>query len=289
MSQGSAVTQELIGLTKQTLTEFTADPNLKAALITGSVAQGKADLNSDIDLMLYLGQAASAEFFETQGQKAKESGGGVYGGTPEEGFGVFRYVDGVKVDLGFHLVEKTEQVFDKVLLEHDVSDLNLQLIIRGIRTGLPLYGEDLVKGWLERSDRYPDGLQEAMIRAHYRLTPRWILDKMGVERDDPFLVYEHLFMDQKKLLSTLYALNREYHPNKFKSLSKFVEPLKIKPDNMVERFDTLYKLPAKEAVDELERLQDETLTLVETHLPEFEMSEARKWLEMKLSKRDQAI
>lgn len=289
MSQANAVTQELVGLAKRTLEEFTADPNLKAALITGSVAQGHADLNSDIDLMLYLGQAASAEFFETQGQKAKESGGGVYGGTPEEGFGVFRYVDGVKVDLGFNLVEKTEQIFDKVLVEHDVSDLNLQLVIRGIRTGQTLYGEEVIKAWIERSDRYPDGLQEAMICAHYRLTPRWILDKMGVERDDPFLVYEHLFMDQKKLLSTLYALNREYHPNKFKSLNKFVKPLKIKPKNVVERFDALYKLPAKEAVDELERLQDETLTLIETHMPTFDTSEARKWLEMKLSKRDQAI
>lgn len=233
MSQADTLTQQLTGLAKQVLSEFIPEPKLKAALITGSVSQGNADLNSDIDLMLYLAEAASVDFFETQQKKANNSGGGVYGGTPEEGFGVFRYVEGVKVDLGFNLVGKVGEIFDKGLLEHDTSNLNWQLIIRGIRAGVPLYGKDLIKSWLERSDTYPNGLQEAMIRAHYRLTPRWILDKMGVERDDSFLIYEHLFMDQKKILSLLYALNREYHPNKFKSLGKFIGPLKIKPDNVV--------------------------------------------------------
>ena len=274
-----------LALAQRVADELTVDSNVRAMIVTGSVALGAVDQHSDIDIIIFLAQPATDEFFDRQKSIATDSGGGVYGGSPEEGFGVYRVIDGTKVDLGFSLVSKTDELINDVLVDHDL-DSDKQLIIRGIRQGIPLCGETVIAKWVAATDTYPDALLESVIKANIRVRPIWVLRGMGADRNDrPFLTEEILTI-QRQMLSILAALNREYHPGKLKGVRAFAHTLAIAPPNLYERLEAMLTDDLHPAVDEVERMVNEVFALIDQHAPHIDTDAARSFFALNMGRRN---
>lgn len=270
----SSVNDRLLDLARRNAERYVRDPNVRAILVTGSVAVGTADENSDVDVILYLNRPADQAFFDRELALAEANDGALYAGTPEEGFGLYRYDEGVKCDFGFGTVAETDQLITDVLETHDM-ELVKQQIIAGIRASIPLHGASIIEAWKSRTDAYPDGLGDKMIQHHLRVVPIWILRTMGAARGDRLFLTESFLDTTRRLLGVLYGLNRVYHPNKLKGAGSLIDTLEPAPADLRARLTVLYERPPDVAVDELERLVLDVYDLVDAHAPGVDTGPAR--------------
>ncbi len=274
-------TKRLLERARRHVTEFTSMPGFAAAIVTGSVARGNCDAASDIDTILYFDAPHPPERLEEQKRIAEASGGGFYYGTPEEGFGVYRFVDGIKCDYGFDLVSELETHIEDVTERADL-DLDKQLIIDGVRTAIVLAGEDRVAEWRRRTDEYPAKLGDAMLEKHLPMPPAWVLAEMGAARDDRFLLIEEFTNVARNVLGVLCALNRVYHPGKLKGARRTLDRLKIAPPDVGARLERLFSSEPEPAVFDAIRIVEETYALVERERPDVDLTRARKRFEIRL-------
>jgi hypothetical protein len=249
------------------------EPFIEAALITGSVARGIADAHSDIDVIFYLSEPVPDPFFDAQKSAAVASGGGFYGGSATEGFGVFHFFDGVKVDFGFNLASEIDGFVSDVVDKGD-TELVKQQIIAGVRDGEAFHGHERIAGWVARTDVFPAELRGAMLKANLGFTPIWVVQTMGVDRSDRLFVSELLVENAKRMLSVLYALNGIYHPNKFKGAD--IDTLTIAPTAFGPKLDALLVAPLSDVVEAYETLVLDVLNLVVVHAPQSDVDGARE-------------
>ena len=260
---------------------FADHPKVAAILLTGSVAQGDVDGASDVDLIHYLSEPFTKEEFEAEVATAKASGGNLHFGDQEQGFGVWHFIGGRKVDFGIGLKTQTEEILDALLTKHDPNP-TYQLIARGILMGKALKDDGTIAVWQKRLSDYPAPLAAATVKACLRFMPAWVMREMGAKRDDPFLVYESALPAASNLCGILAALNHRYHPGKAKRLDKFALELKVAPENFAARLTSVFELPLLQGVEVLDGLVRDTLKLVETHLPEIDTAPVRQRYDMKL-------
>jgi predicted nucleotidyltransferase len=240
------------------------NPNVKAIVITGSVALGYADDFSDIDTLIFYEEKINEKNFEKIVNDAKSSGGDLHGGDAEHGFAVYEYIDGIRCDFSHGYLRETEQIITNMVNNPD-NDMIKQLIVFGFTECISLFGEQWVDKWKQIASGYPDKLAELMIKEHLRFYPKWVLDKMVLERNDVVFLYDILIQSIKDIITVLCGLNRLYYHGKLKNVGYFIEKMKIKPVNLEGRMDNILKSGSKASVDELYRIIGEVLTLVETN------------------------
>lgn len=258
------------------------DPRVASILLTGSVPLGDVDAASDVDLILYLNKPFTKDEYDAEVAAAKASGGDLHFGDHEQGFGVWHFIGGRKVDFGFGLKTQTDEILEALLVKHDPNP-TYQLIARGILNGEALKDDASIAGWKQRLSDYPAPLAETTIKACLKFMPAWVMLEMGARRDDPFLVYECTLPASSNLCGILAALNRQYHPGKAKRLDKFASQLSIAPMDFAKRLRSVFDLPLMEGVNELETLVRETLDLVDVHCPQVDTGPCRKRYDMKLA------
>jgi hypothetical protein len=73
------------------------------------------------------------------------------------------------------------------------------------------------------------------------------------------------------LLGVLAGLNRLYFTRfQFKRTRAYISRMKLAPDRLADRLESLFRLEPESAAAELGRLVQETLALVEAELPGFD-------------------
>jgi hypothetical protein len=276
-------TQARIDLARRNAARFTQNPNVKAIMVVGSVAHGTADDNSDIDCTVFTERPLSQAEYEEVCAQARASGGDLYYGTPTDGFAVYQYIEGIRCDFGFETIESAEKSHAEFLEQPD-TDLIKQLVAGGFMDGIALYGEDWIAAWQARLACYPDGLAEAMVRKHLRFHPYWVLEKMGLDRDEWLFFYEALLEAEQNILGILCGLNRLYHPGKVKGIAWTIGKLAIKPPDLLPRLEQILRGDSRLAVGRLRELLEETLALVDTHMPAVSTARTRTVLAMELRK-----
>lgn len=261
---------------------FAEHPKVASILLTGSVPLNDVDAASDVDLILYLNEPFTKEEYDAEVAEAKATGGDLHFGDHDQGFGVWHFIDGRKVDFGFGLKSQTDEILDALLVKHDPNP-TYQLIARGILNGEALKDDGSIAAWQQRLSDYPAPLAEATIKNCLKFMPAWVMREMGAKRDDPFLVYECALPASSNLCGILAALNRRYHPGKAKRLDKFAAELTIAPRDFARRLRAVFDLPLLEGVNELEALVRETFDLVDAHSPNIDTTACRKRYDMKLA------
>ena len=262
-----AETTRRLNLARRLSVALAADPNVRGIAVTGSAAHGRCDRVSDLDMILYLREPVSDETFERLVREAKESGGDLYGGNAAEGFALWKVVEGIKVDHGYDRVDEMQSRIDKVLDESNL-DLDTQLMIDGIRTGVVLHDPDgHVAGWIERTNEYPVALAHAMIGKFLGQRPAWIWHHMIADRGEVMMWREEALELTKRLLAVLYALNRRWHPGKLKGLDRGELSFAISPPVFRGRLERLFTDELDRAVQVAEALTAEVFALVEQHEP----------------------
>jgi hypothetical protein len=247
-------------------------PGVRAIAVGGSVARGYADAYSDLEMPIIwdslpgddtrhaLVAALGAEFLYG------------YDGPSLEDQLLMR---GFQVDLWHATVAGEESVLDRVLrgFSTDLGDSNF---MDTVQTCIPLYGEDIIRGWKERAQDYPD---ELALRAIRERLPAFQISQLAVaaRRGNPTEFYAGLCQLQQALFLVLLALNRSYFPT-FKWMYRVLESLAVKPDDVAQRLRRAFAVPYPEAAADTARLLDETLALVEQRFPQIDTSRPRRRL-----------
>lgn len=266
---------ERLELARGVVAELAEHDWLSAAMVAGSVAHDDTDIFSDVDVLLFANRRLSAEEFEEQKTIAERSGGGFFGGTPEEGFALWRMVGGIRCDLSFGLVDETEELIETMISEPTPNTVS-QLIIGGIQSGIPLHNIEQISRWQERASAYPEALARLMVESNLRQQPCHIWQGMGAARGDVLFLHETFLRLADRLVGVLCGLNRVWHPGKLKGLGYTLSKLTIAPREFGARLNALFTTAdLKSAVAEAISLVDEVFTLVEVEMPEIDVKGAR--------------
>ena len=247
----------------------------RAILLTGSVAEGQSDEHSDIDLITYFDELPSPDQIKAIRQDMGCTDFQELG-RDEESFGEDYYFNGVQCQVVYTTIRGWEQEMNSVLEQFDTST-PIQKAMEGLLRGIPLYGAELIEQWKKRATSYPAGLAKAMVKANLNFFPIWKVQEWVAARDMTLCIYETLVESSYHILGILAGLNRLYFsPFRFKRQHQFIGRLQIAPHNLAERLENLFKLEYDSAVAELERLVQETVPLVEAHMPEIDTSRVRR-------------
>lgn len=245
---------------------------VKAILIAGSVARGYADEYSDVEIPLFwetlpddadrhaMVAALNADFLYAYDGPACEDQ---------------LLINGLQVDLWHITLAREEEVLEAVLhaQRFDLGSLNA---LDTIRSCIPLYGHEIVRGWKLRAQEYPEELAEKIIREHlasFGIGELFIL----AQRDNPTAFHARLSFLQQEIFVVLLALNRLYFPT-FKWLYQVLESMHVKPEAISCRFRQAYEVSYEEAIKDTRLMLEEVLHLVEKQFPQLEMTPIERHL-----------
>ena len=262
-----------------------SDLDIRAAAVTGSVAKGYADDNSDIDTIIMLNNNLTQKDFDKIISDAKASGGDFYHGSREEGFAVYFYIDGVRCDFGFGHYSETETLINEMLTKPEV-DLTKHLMISGLIDGYILKGQSWLEPLIKKAEtEYPKELQVLLVNYFKKFHPEWAVEKMTIDRGDILYYYESIVEMTGNIIGILCGLNKYYHPGKLKGVEHTLQKMNIKPRDFINRYNFVLSAEKNAALKEMFSLVRETFDLIDKHLPEVSTQRSRDILEMVLRKR----
>ncbi len=270
----------LIQLAEQITAPYTDLPTLRAAMITGSAAKGLADAYSDIDMTMYYEGELPDE--ETLAAIRTGLGGGerrwTIGDRAEGGFAEAYGLHGIEVQIGHTLIEPWEETIATVQSAEEV-DTPAQKALEGTLACKALYGDAYIDRWKAQIATFPPALAQAMVEQNLQFFAIWGLEPHFRTRDATIWYYEILVQTAQKLVGVLAGLNHLYYTTfQFKRQTRFIDEMAIKPEAFAARLEALFTADLHDALIEVEALVGETITLVETHMPDVDTSTAKKRL-----------
>jgi hypothetical protein len=269
----------LLELARGNTTPYVANARAQAILVTGSCAEGESDAYSDIDTILYYDDLPTDEELED----ARRSNGGTaliwrMGERAQGSLLESYHVRGVECQFAHTTIAAWKRDMAIVLEELDVTS-PLQKALAGLLHGIPLHGEPLIRSWQEKAAAYPDRLARAMIEKHLQFVPLWGLAPRLQVRDATIWHYQILVESAQNLLGVLAGLNRLYYSTfQFKRMRRFIDQMTLLPSDLAARLEGLFTSEPQDAAQQLEKLVTETLDLVAMHLPDIDLTGARKRL-----------
>lgn len=252
-------------------------PTIRAAMLTGSAAKQLSDDYSDIDMTYYYEEALPSE--ETLTQIREQNGGSprkwVLGDRETGSFAEAYHVNGIEVQIGHTTIASWEASIKDMLENLDVESPR-QKAMEGTLASVALYGKPLMDKWKAQIAAYPDALAEAMVKHNLRFFPVWGLIPHFTTRDATLWYYEILVESAQRIVGILAGLNKLYFTTfQFKRTGRFIGQMAIKPDNLYERLESVFESELETAVITLEQLVAETITLVESHMPQIDTTAAK--------------
>ena len=156
----------LIDLARRCAAAYVSHPAARAAMISGSAAQGESDHYSDIDMMIYYEELPSQKELD-QAKTRNSSGDRLWQfGSSDAGGIIESYpVDGVECQIVHSTIAAWEAQMAQVLEKFEVES-PLQKALNGMLHGVPLYGEELIACWKARAANCPDGLRDKMVEQY---------------------------------------------------------------------------------------------------------------------------
>lgn len=273
-----------IALAKSMATVYGSHPGVEAIILGGSTARGVASPNSDIDLGIFWTQLPSQQ---ERRDLRREFGGSLtrfvenhlrFSPDNPRRQGCIEIIEltasamvhHLKVDVEHETVAGTEQVLIDVLDKHDCA-LEKQELLSVLQIGIALYGHDLLDRWQEKSSYYPPEVAYKMIDNNFRgISSRLSAQLDWLTRQEWFCLYEGLLDVGRRLLLSLMGLNRVWaftdNPD-FKGLNSFVEGLKLKPPDFVNRLGHSLQTNALNGIEGFIGLSEDVLKLIEAHQP----------------------
>jgi hypothetical protein len=271
--------QYLLELAKRNAKAYIANPKTKAVMVTGSVVGGLCDEYSDCDMSIYYDELPSEEELQLLRQQNQGSERlWVLGDRSEGGFAESYLVNGVECQFGHVTIAQWEKDISNILEQFDV-ETPLMKAMSGTLIGIPLSGETLIQHWKSKISNYPDGLAQAMVEHYLKFFAIWGAQERLAKRDTTLWYYQILVESAQNLLGVLSGLNRLYYSTfQFKRMGRFIEQMEIVPENLTSRLEGLFQNKPSIAVNQLEVLVQETVELVEGHMPQVDTSVAKQRL-----------
>ncbi len=254
---------------------YIALPTIRAALVSGSSAEGVSDFNSDLDLILYYDEIPSEEALTAACAANHGVKRSPIGPRSEDGAVEHYYVNGVECQLAHQTVTAWEREIASVREQFEV-DSPAQKALGGMKEIVPLYGEALIQQWQATLDDYPDALAQALVKRYLTFYRVSSLYKRLATRDATIWFNEIRVELAHDLIGVLAGLNHLYYtPFQFKRVRRFVAEMKSTPPDFADRLEALFHAEPFAACAQLEALMDETVTLVEQQMPQIDTAGVR--------------
>ncbi len=300
MSKSVDHNQWRLDLLRQVADHYAASANIGAAVVAGSVARGRADRFSDIELHLFWNEAPTIEeridlaekaggtihvrwdeppsnrqFLEIH-QETQARFGQVWPIEDSEWSDLY-YRDGVAIDVSGFLCAQAEQYLVDVCQELDPTDPK-QMLLAAIEDGIPLVGVEKVEAWKSRIE-FPEGLRAPAVTPHLSYDRDWGARSQLLDRGELALLYGIMADMRTRILRILLALNQVFVPDtRLKWLEVWGHKLGIAPERLIERMNAAFTTQsASEAVDELQALAEETYDLIDRELPQLDPVLRHRW------------
>jgi len=273
----------LIDLARRCSRVYTEMPAARAAMLSGSAAEGESDNYSDIDMMIYFDELPSDEALDAarlhnEGSERIWRVGDRAAGSLMEAYRVC----GVEVQIVHVTVEAWERDMTTVLMEHQV-DSPLQKALSGTLYGLPLHGDEWIAKWKMMAAAYPEALREKMVARYLNFFPVWAMEERFFSRDANLWFHQIRVETLQNLLGVLAGLNRVYYTTfQFKRTAAFVRQLEMRPSDLENRLEAALSAPCREAAGLLQELVRETIALVEREMPHVDTGAARRRVDLRV-------
>jgi hypothetical protein len=259
--------------------------NVAAVIVGGSTSRGYADRYSDIEIGVFWHQPPTDE---DRQQCAKASGAEIHGLYPYDAENeVWEDVlyaghaapdqpaSGVLVEIPHYTIAFVERIIADVVERYDPAEDKLTLL-SAFGPAIPLYGDVLIEAWRECITPYPRELALAVVKRHAQIEFLWRSD-MLLERGNNLLLLNEMYVKiGKQLTQVLFALNGIYFPG-FKWLHHITAGLPIAPPEFNTRLQQVFASEPRAGAEALRGLVEETYTLIETHMPEIDVTRLRHW------------
>ncbi len=265
----------LLTLAQRNAAVWTAYPSARAAMVTGSVAEGVSDFYSDVDMSIYYDtlptEAEMRQSIQTLGASEVQ----ILGDPASGGCATFYTIAGVQCQVVQTTIARWEEDIATVREARDVAS-PLQKALEGTLKCLPLYGDTLIAEWKALIADYPDELARAMVETHLAFFPFWGISERFAVRDATLWRYQILLEAAQNLLGILAGLNHVYYSTfQFKRMGHFIAQMHYTPDNLRMRLEEMFCADTFTSAQELESLVADTLFLVESHMPGVDTAPAR--------------
>ena len=250
-------------------------PEVAGVVLGGSIARGIADSNSDLDLFVFCHDYPSERFRSEvvaglQGEGWKQHDNKLDRGILRDCF----HGAGHRVDIEHVRVSSCESAIEDVMCRHD-TDREKQSLLGGLLDSLSLHDTGIIEKWKSKISRYPDGLQRNVLEENLSMDPLWIPEIYARNREDHLYLWEALSSVGNSILGLLHGLNRIYQPSEYKRVPLLLSRLKVAPQNIAGRWQSVFQNGSVDAVKELETIVLEIFSLVEACCPDIDVATAR--------------
>lgn len=256
-------------LAERIVAAYASNPNVVVAMIAGSVGRGTADRYSDIEVDVYYNRPPT----EQERIAAVERCGGVVEQLAEDDdeWEEQMLVGGFHASSSTFLVSTMERYLHEVVDQYQIAP-SAQVRLFSLQNSVTIKGTEMVEQWRKRAAAYPQGLTEAMLHENLPFDGFWYAEEMLAARDDRLLLYRIFVRIGQQIIGALLGLNRIYMPtpDHLKWMDETIAALQIKPNDLSARLKHAFSIEPSAGVALLKELIGETLTLVETHLPNFD-------------------
>jgi hypothetical protein len=270
----TAQSEYLLRMGRQILAPYTRLPAARAAMITGSAAEGISDHYSDFDMTVYyFGELPSeetlAQIREANGapERAWFMGDRVDGNIAEA-----YELDGVQAQIGHATLDAWENDIAEVL-ERWNADTPLHKAMSGTLDCVAVHGDEYIARWKAKVRDYPEGLARAMVERWLKFFPVWYVQDALDARDATVWHFQIRTETAYNLIGILAGLNRQYFTTfQFKKMRRFLDRMPIKPERLADRLEDVFRQSPAVAAASLELLVREVLALVRREMPEVDVS-----------------
>jgi hypothetical protein len=258
------------------------NPKVRVVMVGGSVSRGRADQYSDLEIGVFWAeppcdeerklviQRAGADRWSFEPYTAvSEWGAGEHWGMSEVVIDSRRYTGTSMISVSHLTVVAMDKCLKDVVEGYDTS-LGKQSLIAAVQHGIPLYGQEALETWQQKA-AYPDELARRMVRENLWFGP-WFNPEAYLARDDLLVLYQHFIWLEQGLLKVLAGLNRIYYPSsEHKWLERLIDEMRVAPPNLSSRMKGIFRADPTSGWRQLKELIDETVLLVEAHMPEVDL------------------
>jgi hypothetical protein len=265
-----------LALAQQIGRAYAVNPKVEVIILAGSTVRGMADRHSDIELDVFWKEPPTDE----DRQAAIERAGGdiiIYWDYTDDEWGEVYAVNGFKLDMSGFLSETVDRYLSELIEHSHVTELN-QLLIAAVQHGVLIgdRGATRLAAWQAKAASFPDELACALIQSYLQVEGPWTARHALAERGDWLILNGQFCQIERKLVGMLLGLNRIYlpHPD-FKWAEALIAAMRYAPANFAARLRQVFRPELLDGIQQLESLIDETFDLLETHLPQLDLTEKR--------------
>jgi hypothetical protein len=226
--------------------------------LTGSVARGQADEDSDIEINFWVASVPSSDDREAWLRSTGAADIEIWKDPLQDGstWATCTFA-GAAIELGWQSREALEAFLTPVLAGESTDPARMALAA-GVAQAVALRTEGFLDGWQHLLASYPDALQERLI--HSAVFP-WqypFEHRVLARRGERIALVERQVRELHRVLRILFALNRQWEPD-WKWASAMASTLAVKPKRLREWIDAVFSAVPREGVRALLDLILDTL------------------------------